>query len=306
MSLNDESSVTLSTANVNTDKLQPVYTDGTPIIWDGNDATIAGALYEVKKFFKRKNLYQTLFKNRTVPIKGGILAVDSANAAYFLTGVIPHGTFDFDKPCPPTAVRTDAWNLATTIPGTPAHNKATIAGARHLTEIPVQHKHLYQIGEHVIDAAEADLLTSLTHVFGSAEPSEELIDAADGVGTALLEALKTRSSTVSARGRALVKAKFDNVARVGVSGPLLLLPFKAFIKTYKSLKRNLPADARPSDGTEVEMITLMATKDPDLRYMYELKADTIDPKNMDEAANIVLSILRGRQLCEEIDETTVG
>ena len=44
MSLNDESSVTLSTANVNTDKLQPVYTDGTPIIWDGNDATIAGAL----------------------------------------------------------------------------------------------------------------------------------------------------------------------------------------------------------------------------------------------------------------------
>ena len=104
MSLNDESSVTLSTANVNTDKLQPVYTDGTPIIWDGNDATIAGALYEVKKFFKRKNLYQTLFKNRTVPIKGGILAVDSANAAYFLTGVVPHGTFDFDKPCPPTAV----------------------------------------------------------------------------------------------------------------------------------------------------------------------------------------------------------
>ena len=39
-----------------TDKLIPVYTDGTPITWeDDNDAHILGNLYEVGRYFKRSH-----------------------------------------------------------------------------------------------------------------------------------------------------------------------------------------------------------------------------------------------------------
>ena len=31
----------------------PSLTDGTPIKWHGNDATISGTLFEIEKFYKR-------------------------------------------------------------------------------------------------------------------------------------------------------------------------------------------------------------------------------------------------------------
>ena len=52
MSTPNVDSNTLSTADIS-DPLVPIYTDKTPIIWDGNYAHIEGLLYEVGRFYKR-------------------------------------------------------------------------------------------------------------------------------------------------------------------------------------------------------------------------------------------------------------
>ena len=77
-----------STLSHHTDNnfLKPVYTDQSPILWDGNDATIEGTLYEVGRFFKRNGLFQTFLKHHAVPLSNGKLAVDSANAVYYTSG----------------------------------------------------------------------------------------------------------------------------------------------------------------------------------------------------------------------------
>ena len=103
--MSDESTSTLSN-NTNTDlnHLVPVTIDKEPIIFEDNDATIEGILYEVGRFYKRNGLFQMLFKHRAVPLSNGKLAVDSVNTVYFTSGKIidPH---DFDDPCPPTTKR---------------------------------------------------------------------------------------------------------------------------------------------------------------------------------------------------------
>ena len=75
----DDDPSTLSTNN--TDPLVPIYTDKTPIQWDGNPAHIAGCLYDVGKFFKRTGLFQMFLKHRAVPLSNGKLAVDSFDAS---------------------------------------------------------------------------------------------------------------------------------------------------------------------------------------------------------------------------------
>ena len=94
-----------SDLTANSDKQQPVDTDGVPIIWDGNDATIAGTLNEVFKFLKRKGLLQTFIQHHAVPVKGGRLAVDSYDTVQFYEneGRDPRGTPK--NICPPTPQR---------------------------------------------------------------------------------------------------------------------------------------------------------------------------------------------------------
>ena len=101
--MSDENTSTLSN-NTEHNYLVPVTTDKEPIIFEDNDATIEGILFEVGRFYKRNGLFQTLFKHRAVPLSNGKLAIESINSVYFTSGKItdPH---DFDDPCPPTAKR---------------------------------------------------------------------------------------------------------------------------------------------------------------------------------------------------------
>ena len=62
-----------------TGPLHPVDTDKSPIEWDGNVATLAGILHEIERFYKRKNLFQMLFKHHAVALHSGKLAVDSVD-----------------------------------------------------------------------------------------------------------------------------------------------------------------------------------------------------------------------------------
>ena len=84
MSISDDNTSTLSNTD-RTDRLQPVFTDGIPIIWDGNDAHLAGILLEVKRFFIRTGQFKNLFAFRAAPVGGkGMLAVSSFSSVPFV------------------------------------------------------------------------------------------------------------------------------------------------------------------------------------------------------------------------------
>ena len=81
----DDSNRTLSTI---TGTMTPVSTDKTPLVWDGNDANILGLLFEVKRYYTNKGLFQTLFRDRAVSLSNGKLAIEHPSAIWFLSGVI--------------------------------------------------------------------------------------------------------------------------------------------------------------------------------------------------------------------------
>ena len=67
--------------------LIPKTTDKDPITWDDNDATLAGALYEVALFWERNALFQDFLVDGVVPIGKGLLAVDTVLAVGSARGV---------------------------------------------------------------------------------------------------------------------------------------------------------------------------------------------------------------------------
>ena len=74
MSTFDDSNSDTNTLSTNI--LIPVYSDKTAILWDGNDATILGTLYEVGRYYTSTGLFQTLIRDRTVPLSNGRLAIE--------------------------------------------------------------------------------------------------------------------------------------------------------------------------------------------------------------------------------------
>ena len=78
---------TLSTADIS-DPLVPIYTDKTPILWDGNYAHIEGLLYEVGRFYKRTGKFQMLLKHRAVALLNGRIAVEAYDTVWFTTGKV--------------------------------------------------------------------------------------------------------------------------------------------------------------------------------------------------------------------------
>ena len=65
----------LDTLSTNANILIPVSSDKSALLWDGNPATILGLLFEVKRYYKRKGLFQTLFTHRAAPVSVGRQAV---------------------------------------------------------------------------------------------------------------------------------------------------------------------------------------------------------------------------------------
>ena len=295
-SIETNESSTLSHNNV-TDRNQPTYPDGTPIQWDGIDAHIDGNLFETGKFYKRNGKFQTFFKHRAVPLSNGKLAVDSLSAVYFVSGKIVdnHG---FDDPAPPTATRLTKFNATRTALG-----RST---APELTSVAAPYSGTIVLSVHHVEQEDSMLLQSLTFVFGHAEPSDEILDVADGSGDAMLKELRRRSANADRKDKALASATYHRVIRDGVGGELTLATFKLFIKEYKTAKRNMPATARQSDDAEAEMVSLVALKDPMTREIFDLKATASPPTNLDTAVTLLTGILRGRARSDQIEEAVSG
>lgn len=302
MSSNDENNDTLSTASY-TDINVPKQPDGSPIIWDGVDAHIPALMTAIKKFYKRVGLFQALFKHHAVVLSNGKLAVDSPESILFTSGTIsdPDGkTYDFDDPCPPTCDRYASYNAdaraKSETPKSPAEASAMIkdTGGTVL------------VAAHAVEAEDGRLLRSLSNAFGNAEPSEELLDSADGSGLKLLKLLCDRAHTASRKDKALASATHARIIREGVRDELRLDTFKAFLKEYKQAKANVPTSAQQPDEAEAEMINLIAMRDPNVRDVFDIKATAKPPSNLDEASTMLIEILRGKARDEQIDEATTG
>ena len=292
----NDGSTTESSSSVKTD-LTPVYLDGTVIEWDGNNALIFPLLHEFGKWSKRTGKFQSLFAHRAANLPNGKIAVDSVQAAHFLLGSATDNR-SFDKPCPPTPARIKEYNDDALALG---HSALAT-----LTSVPDDLKATVVVAPHAVNNECSKLLVALTAIFGHADSSETLIDAADGDGLKLLQALRARGANADRKDKALVVAKYANVIRNGVSGELTSITFAAFLKSYKAHKRSVPKDSQSTVEAEVEMISLIATKDPNTREIYDLKTAAAPPADLDAAADVLLSILRGRKRVEEIDEVTNG
>ena len=181
--IGDNNNDTLSN-NTNTSSiLIPVTADKSVLSWDGNDATINGLLYECGQYYKRKGLFQPLIKHRTVSLSNGKLAAEDPNTVYFFSSVA-NDPRDFNNPCPPTLDRIKE------------HNDEVAAGTRSgttlrtITDLPTAFKDTVIIAKHLVEKEDANLLHSLSYVFGNADTSEDDLDAADGSGLKYLEILR--------------------------------------------------------------------------------------------------------------------
>ena len=163
--------------------LIPVSTDKSKLEWDGKNATILGLLYETGRYFRRKGLFQTLLRDRSVALSNGRLAVEHPSAVHFITGAITENR-NFDDPCPPTVARLQEHNDEVGL-GTRAGT--TLAA---LDKVPDEHKSTIIVAKHSVEKEDSNLLHSLSYVFGSAEPSEILMEDADGSGLELLRLLR--------------------------------------------------------------------------------------------------------------------
>ena len=301
MSADDDS--TLSDTII--DKLAPTTADGIPLVWSSdNDAHLEGILFEVGKFFKRKGLFQPFFKHHAAALRNGKLAVDHYGSTLFTTDRIKD-EHDFHNPCPPTAQRLANYEISRNTPGSPHHGGKS---APSLTKIPDECADTTVLSKHAVEAEDSKLLTSLTYTFGRSVSSDEMIDAADGSGYKLLEALRKRAKNANTKDKALVAAQYAKIIRDGVphGTELKVESLKNYIKEYKSIKRNVPEKSRHSDEAEIDMIDLIAVKDPSVREIYELKRNAQPPANLDEAVSLLNSILRGRARCDEIDEVNAA
>ena len=302
MSISDDNTSTLSNTD-RTDRLQPVFTDGIPIIWNGNDAHLAGILLEVKRFFIRTGQFKNLFAFRAAPVGGkGMLAVSSFSSVPFVLGSLAGPfTYDFDTPSPEGAQRFADYRHEAIRTGT-----APSAVPFPPTAIEAADKYTVMLAPHVVDAEDSRLLVSLCYTFGHAEPSEEIIEAANGSGLALKEALTARYTNSSPKDKALVAATHARIVRDGVKGELKLENFKAWVKLYKSTRHNLPSATRPPAEAEAQMISTIAESDPATRDLWELKCAAAMPTTFDGAVTLLSTILRGRVRSDQIDQVMNG
>ena len=231
-----------------TDHLVPVDSDKEPIVWDGNDAHIAGILYEVGLYYETQGLFQSLFEHRAVTLSNGKLAVESLSSIPFILGDISDGS-SFDSPCPADAVQrlVDA-------------NATTLASGGTIVAAPgtIDRDMPFIIAKYHVKAEVSRLLTSLKHVIAGAPNAGNLLEAARGDGFKLLKALRDREKLADGRDRALATTRHQSIILKGVQSELTLASLDAFLKTYRRAKRHLPPSSRQSDAEELEMINSIA------------------------------------------------
>ena len=265
-----------------------------PLIWDGNDAKIKGLLFELGRYLQRNSILQTYFAHRAVLLSNGKVAVPSISSIPFIMGDLEdsHGAdivvHNFTKPCPAIAERVAAAHAGRAARGQSAFSMPTTV-PDHIVINPLK-----------VQEADGKVLTILNLVFGHADQSEDLIDAADGSGSLLLAALNARAANASVADKAIVASAFDSIKSKGVTGELTVASLKTMTKAYKRAKRDLDPAQHPSAETEVQMVDLVAFKDVSVRDTYEVKCSASPPTTLDAAVTVLNGILTTRLRSEQL------
>jgi hypothetical protein len=282
--------------------LQPLYPDGTPIFYNGNPATIAGIKHEVFNFWKRKHLFQPLLKHGAVALANGKLAVPTYDAALFIIGELTDGVVDYGssiaKRCPSSPARLAKLNVMRSASG-----RTPIAPT---TTAPTDFSENFKLAPHTCEEEDSRLLQSLSYVFIEADGGDVMVERADGSGEKLVELIDELEADAKPRDRALVSTVFAKLQQGDLGGPLTLESKSSFLKAYKAARRNLPESQRPGDEVECEMMVTMALKDPDIRELFEIKAEATPPTDLESASKLIETILRGRVRSEQIDALASG
>ena len=278
--------------------LIPITSDKTKIKYKDNAAALAGMLYETTLFWEREGLFQEFLISGAVPMKGGRLAVDNVNALLFLDGTLDDTAVRSNrKPCPDTATRI-----------TQFEDRAALAGktftAPKTPTIPLGSQ--YVAAQHEIRNEDNRMHKSLAFIVEGTYAYDGLVEISKGSGRSLWNQLELLSASSTERAKAVVQADFDTLKTNGIQGEVTLSSLKTFVKAYKGARVNIAAANRPSAGTEVQMINGIAFRSPDIRDMYELKAESAAPTTMAQAVLIIETILSGRKLSEDLDRVTRG
>ena len=237
-----------------------IYTDGTAINHDGNDATIAGVLYAFELWIQRTQRFYSLINNYCVSSHGYIY-VDDVRAISIISGLIPDGQArNISRPCPPTAARMASIATFETAAGR--------AAPTFPTTVPDHFKKLYVVNHMRVNEEKAHLLECLAHIFKKADWCDDLCEQSAGDGLAFLNATIERGKNASIKDKTAAVARFDAIKRGGVVGEITLESFSEFIKNYRHGLRTLDPATLPSDATESQMISAIALKDPALRELY--------------------------------------
>ena len=155
------------------DILQPTDLDAEILRWDGNNAKILGLLDATGKHYTRKGLFQPFFQHRAVLLSNGKISIPSKLTIPFLMGEHDDDrSFTNTNMCPVIADRVADADAQRILSGDKPIDWKTVT----VTSDVIVNK-LYS------DQEDGKLLRSLTYVFGHADPSEELVEAASGSGS---------------------------------------------------------------------------------------------------------------------------
>ena len=201
MSDERESSSTLD------DKYIPTDTDGIAMDWDGNYAKIPGLLYEINKHCIRKGILQPFLKHGVSLAYNGRTAVPSIRSVPFVQGLLPDGhlavpiVYSLTNLLPETIdERVAQAQLGRTARGETAYDFTTVTAS---IDFPVNLM--------AIEQDNSKLFKVLEHVFGHADESASLLDAASGSGMALARELHRLAALATPADLAVITAHFDSV-----------------------------------------------------------------------------------------------
>ena len=218
----------------------PSDTEGIALNWDGNYAKIVGLMNETNKHCVRKGILQPFIKHGVALVSNGRTAVPSIHSVPFVQGLVLDGaerepiTYSLTNLRPATIDE----RVAAAQAGRAARGEAAF-DFKALSSTPD-----FPVNLLACEKEDGVLLRVLTHVFGSADESETLLDDAGGSGMAFARALLALGATATPADMAVVTAHFDSVKAARVTGELTLTSLKNFVKEYKRAKIDLDPTGR--------------------------------------------------------------
>lgn len=239
-------------------------------------------------------------QQRVKLLSNGKIAADAISSVPYILGTVPEPERTLATMCPPAAERIAAVNAwrATTAGGNQPPTPA-------ITTMPPGASDSVIINRLATNDEGGKLLGSLHHVFGHAEPSNQLFRDARGDPYRLITALVARAASASTPDVSVVVAEFEAVKTGGISGELTLDKIKGFQTKYERAKISLDPASRPTDAAELELVNLIAFRDVLVREAYGLRTTTA-PNTFSDAIEILKAILTSQLRAEQLDAAMSG